>query len=543
MTGKRAVIIGAGPAGLTAAWELLRTTDIQPVVIEASSEIGGISRTVNFGGNRIDIGGHRFFSKSDTVMKWWLDVLPLEALKAGDESMLDGLDARISADSPDETDEIMLVRSRTSRILFGGKLFKYPLSLSPDTIFKLGLWKTFIFGLSYLKARVRPIKPEKSLEDYIVNHFGRALFGQFFKEYTEKVWGAPCSEISAEWGAQRIKGLSITKVLVHAAKGLLPRRKSLAQSDVETSLIERFLYPKYGPGHLWECVAKRIEAKGGAVLMQREAVGIEHENGRAVAVMVRDRLTGKVERFPADAVISTMPVKHLVSAMTPAAPAEVKEVADGLVYRDFMTAGLLIDRIELNGGALAHELAAKVPDNWIYIQEPGVNVGRLQIFNNWSPYMVADPGKILIGLEYFVNEGDEIWSLADEKFLDLAVAEMAKLGIVRPEAVADRYVVRCPKAYPAYLGSYDRFDTIRSYTDSFANLFLVGRNGMHRYNNQDHSMLSALAAVDAIREESAAKAPIWDINTEQDYHEAKAKLAVPAQQPAAAPEPRYARAA
>ncbi len=497
-----AIIIGAGPGGLTAAWELLHRTGVRPVVVEASGHIGGISRTLEHNGNRLDLGGHRFFSKSGRVMRWWFDMLPPEG----------------SAAAAAAGDAVMMERPRTSRILFGGRLFRYPLSLSLDTVAKLGAGSTLVYGLSYARARLRPIRPERSLEDFFVNRFGRALYRRFFRDYTEKVWGVPCSRISPDWGAQRVKGLSITRVLAHALRRLA-RRGGSGTGAVETSLIERFHYPRLGPGQLWETVAARVRAAGGEILMGRRAVKLHHADGRVHAVTVRDETTGAVQRLKADHVISTMPVSELVAGLEPAAPETIGAVAAGLVYRDFMTAGLLVDRLELGGGTTGRELAAKVPDTWIYVQEPGVRLGRLQIFNNWSPHMVADPDRIWLGLEYFCTEGDDLWRLADEDFLALAIDEVVRLGLVRRAAVRDGTVARMPKAYPAYFGTYGRFDELREYLDGFANLFPVGRNGMHRYNNQDHSMLTAMAAVEAIAVGRTDKAAIWAVNAEQDYHE------------------------
>ena len=518
----RAVIIGAGPAGLTAAHELLRTTQVKPIVLEATDDVGGISRTVAVRGNRVDIGGHRFFSKSERVMRWWQDALPVEGADGpgpGDGGGPDNKDG----------DRVMLVRSRVSRILYDGKLFDYPLRLSPATVAKLGIMQTIGFGLGYIRARLAPIRPERSLEDFLINRFGRPLYNRFFREYTEKVWGTSCDRISPEWGTQRIKGLSVTKVIVHALKGLLPRSRDIAQRDVETSLIERFLYPRLGPGQLWQVIAERVTARGGEIRLGQSVVGLEHDGHKIIAVSVRHEDDGRIERLEGDFVISTMPVRDLVADLHPPAPAEVRSVADGLVYRDFRTAALVVDRVELGGGATAAQLAERVPDNWIYIQEPGVKVGRLQIFNNWSPFLPSDPDKILVGLEYFGNADDALWALDDEAFLDLAVDEMDQLGLIRREAVSDRFAVRMPKAYPAYFGTYDRFDRIRSFLDGFSNLFLVGRNGMHRYNNQDHSMLTAMMAVEAIASGSADKTAIWAVNTEQDYHEESESKAEPAQ--------------
>ena len=527
MTQRTAIIIGGGPGGLTAAYELLRRSDVHPIVLEATDTVGGISQTANFGGNRIDIGGHRFFSKSDRVMRWWLDILPPQAWEddgGAVDVLLGGPEraARYPRPDPETTDETMLIRSRVSRILYGGKLFSYPLSLSVDTVLKMGLFATARHVLSYLKSVAFPRRPEKSLEDFLINRFGYSLYSRFFREYTEKVWGVPCTDISPEWGAQRIKGLSIRKVLAHAAKRLLPRKADLAQRNVETSLIERFLYPKFGPGQMWEVVTDKVRAMGGEVRMNTAVTGLVHDGKRVTGAIVRDTRTGAESRLDGDLFISTMPVKALIEGLDPPAPEAVKAVAGGLLYRDFRTAGLLVDRLELGGGVTARELSQKVPDNWIYIQEPGVKVGRLQIFNNWSPYMVRDPNTILIGLEYFCTVGDPLWELDDATFLDLAVAEMDKLKIVRPTSVLDRYSVRMPKAYPAYFGTYDSFPQVRDYVDGFDNLYLVGRNGMHRYNNQDHSMLAAMTAVDSYLTGTGDKERVWSVNTEQDYHEEKA---------------------
>ena len=527
MSRPTALIIGAGPAGLTAAYELLSRTPVKPIVIEATDDVGGISRTVNYKGNRIDIGGHRFFSKSDRVMRWWLDMLPMQRFDEKSGRLVVSYqnqhrDVAVGDEGPDPetTDDVMLVRHRTSRILYGGKLYNYPLSLSFDTVRKLGFATTARFGLSYARARVAPIRPERSLEDFFINRFGRDLYDRFFRDYTEKVWGVPCDQISPEWGAQRVKGLSITKVLAHALRSAVRRRADVAQRDTETSLIERFLYPKYGPGQMWQRVADRVRSMGGEVRMETRVDGLTHEDGRITGVRCRDAKTGREDLIPADYVLSTMPVRSLVAGLAPAAPADVKATADGLMYRDFMTAGLLLDRIKLGGGADGTNLAERVPDNWIYVQEPGVKVGRLQFFNNWSPYMVADPTKVWVGLEYFCAVDDSLWSLDDDAFLDLAVDEMVALNLIDRDAVKDRMVVRMPKAYPAYFGTYDQFPVVRDYLDGFSNLFLVGRNGMHMYNNQDHSMLAAMAAVDAIAAGGATdKTAIWSVNTEQEYHE------------------------
>lgn len=513
-----AVIAGGGPAGLTAALELLERSDILPIVYECSDGVGGISRTHLYKGNRIDIGGHRFFSKSERVMDWWHRVLPTQGAREETAITYQNQQRTISPDpegpDPEATDEVMLIRQRRSRILHRGKLFEYPLSLSLGTILKLGLVNTGLIGLSYMKAQVAQ-RPENSLEDFFINRFGKRLYETFFRDYTEKVWGVACSEIPAEWGAQRIKGLSLTRAVKQALAKLL---RLNAGSEVETSLIEQFLYPKYGPGQMWETVTARIEALGGDVALNHRVVGVEREGERIVAALV-EKPGGEVVRQPCDYFFSTMPMPELFSRMDPPPPAEVQNVVQGLQFRDFITVGLLLDRLKL-GDADGLNLAERMPDNWIYVQEPGVKVGRLQFFNNWSPYLVADPAKVWIGLEYFCYQGDELWSLSDPDLIAWGVEELERIGVIDPAAVLDGTVLRVPKTYPAYWSTYARIDEAQAFVDGIENLFLLGRNGMHRYNNQDHSMLTAMVAVDIILE-GGEKSAVWEVNTEQEYHESK----------------------
>jgi protoporphyrinogen oxidase len=507
----RVVIIGAGPAGLTAAYELAAAGWKDVVVLEATGVVGGLSQSVEFKGNRIDIGGHRFFSKSDWVMDWWLRMLPLAAPAeeaAGARIAYHGAwrKLRDRAGASEAERDVMLLRSRLSRIYFDGKFFDYPLKANLDTALKLGLGRCFLFGLSYLKARLLP-RPERSLEDFFINRFGRRLYLQFFKEYTEKVWGAACSSISAEWGAQRVKSLSIGKALVHA----LRRMVGLGDGAEQTSLIERFLYPKLGPGLMWEATAERLRGMGVRIVHHAPATRIELAEGRVRAVHA-----GGV-RYEAQSVISTMPVRDLVQAMEPPAPEAPREIAAGLQYRDFVIVGLLYRW--LSPRVPGHGPANLVPDNWIYVQEPGVRVGRLQFFNNWSPYLVRDPATAWVGMEYFCTEGDDLWTMRDADLTALGIAELDRLRLGDPADQVDAVVVRMPKAYPGYFGAYERFAELRRYLDGIPNLFLVGRNGMHRYNNQDHSMLSAKTAVEAILAGSADKSAIWAVNIGDDYHE------------------------
>ena len=518
---RTAVIVGAGPAGLTAAYELATRSDVRPVVLERSGLVGGIARTVTHNGNRIDLGGHRFFSKSDRVMDWWLRILPLERGGAGAAITYQGATRSIGGDrgrsGTDDADLVMLLRERRSRIYHGRRFFDYPIRLNLSTFRNLGLVRSVRIGASYLRAVARPVTPERNLEDFLVNRFGRELYRTFFRDYTEKVWGVPCRSISAEWGAQRIKGLSIAKAVRHRLQVLLRGAAGdLSQKAVETSLIERFLYPRLGPGQLWEEVARRVESRGGEVRLGCRVDGLTREGERLTSVSYTDG-EGCRHTVSADVVLSTMPLRHLVRSLDPPAPPEAAEVAAGLVYRDFITVGLLVDRLEVEekGGGL-------IRDNWIYIQEPDVLVGRMQVFNNWSPGMVADRSKAWIGLEYFCNAGDAVWRLDDEAMIALAVSEMERIGIVDPLKVRDGVVIRMPKAYPTYLGTYDRLPRLRAFLDGIPNLWVLGRNGMHRYNNQDHSMLTAMTAVDAILKGRTDKASVWDINTESDHHEERA---------------------
>ncbi|MGC8764191.1 MAG: NAD(P)/FAD-dependent oxidoreductase [Acidobacteriota bacterium] len=530
-----AIVVGAGPAGLTAAWELLDRTDIRPVVLEATGELGGIARTVAYKGNRMDIGGHRFFSKSDRVMEWWLQRLPLQGAPARDDLLLGRSvetagTARVRrpgqreaeerpAPDPEREDRVMLLRRRLSRILYLRRFFPYPLSLGLETLRNLGPARLFRIGASYLRAAAFPIRPEKSLEDFFVNRFGRELYATFFRDYTEKVWGVPCAAIRPEWGAQRVKGLSVLRALKDAAARPFRREADIRQKERETSLIERFLYPKLGPGQMWETVAGEVQAAGGEVRLHRRVVGVRWRPGRIEAVVVEDPRTGLREEVPGDLFFSTMAVKDLVAAMGEGVPREVREVASGLQYRAFVTVGVLLNRLRLANESGIPTVNGIIPDNWIYVQEPDVKLGRLQVFNNWSPYLVADPETVWLGLEYFCDEGDDFWRLPDEAIGDLAVWELAAIGVAAPEEVRDRVVVRQAKTYPAYFGTYDRFHVVRAFLDSFQNLFPLGRNGMHKYNNQDHSMLTAMTAVDNLLAGSTSKENLWAVNTEAEYHE------------------------
>jgi protoporphyrinogen oxidase len=541
MAEKTAIIAGAGPAGLTAAYELLDKTDIKPVIFETTGDIGGISKTANYKGNRIDIGGHRFFSKSDRVMRFWLNIFPLQDAPAKDDAVLgrklpsrDEILLEYHGDlrelpvyrkewsaDPEKTDKVFLIRQRISRIFFLRRFFDYPISLSLRTVCNLGIFRTVRIALSYARASIFPIKEEKSLEDFMINRFGKELYRTFFKDYTEKVWGIPCSQIRPEWGAQRIKGLSVKKAVIHAIKNLFTKNAAAKQKKTETTLISQFIYPKLGPGQLWEEVAEIIKSKGGRICLRQRVTGLKCEANKISEVQVKNEINGEITNLRADYFFSSMPIKDLIAAMRGSVPEDVRRIADGLVYRDFIMVGLLLRKLKIKNETKIKTVNDIIPDNWIYVQERDVKLGRLQIFNNWSPYMVKDENTVWAGLEYFCTEGDELWSRGDNEFIKFAIDELAKIGIIDKEDVLDSVIIRMPKTYPAYFGSYDELDAVKNYVDKFENLFLIGRNGMHRYNNQDHSMLTAMTAVDNIAAGVKTKDNIWAVNTEQEYHEKK----------------------
>jgi protoporphyrinogen oxidase len=515
---KTAVIIGAGPAGLTAALEFARRSDIRPVVLEASQQVGGISRTIRYKGNRMDIGGHRFFSKSDRVMRWWQDLMPVCSNGvSGDVEPVSYQAKQRAVTASEDSDLVLLVRPRKSRIYFLRSFFDYPIALNGPTLRQLGPWRTLKIGFGYLHRKLFPRKNENTLEDFLINRFGTELYLTFFKSYTEKVWGVPCDQISAAWGAQRIKGLSLRTAILHFLKKSFASKKpaDIAQKGTETSLIEQFLYPKLGPGQLWEHAAELIEQHGGTVEMGWRVCKLNVSGNRIVSVEAVNQ-SGEKRVIEADYVFSTMPVRDLIRSLDVPVPEKIRSVSEGLVYRDFITVGLLVNKLKV-----AEKDGSLLKDTWIYIQEPDVLVGRLQIFNNWSPYLVAEPTKVWIGLEYFCYETDDLWKMQDEKLKEFAISEVEKIGILDHADVLDAHVERVPKTYPAYFGTYDRFEELVDYLDRFGNLYLVGRNGMHKYNNQDHSMLTAMTAVDDILAGKLDKRGLWEINTEQEYHEEK----------------------
>lgn len=508
---KNAVVIGAGPAGLTAAYSLVRRSkEWRVVVLEESGAIGGISRTVVCGDCRIDIGGHRFFSKSREVNELWSELMPVQGSPSKDDLILNR-ECHVEPGGPDpeSEDRVMLRRRRVSRIYYLRHFFDYPISIKPATFAAMGLVRTWRAGWSYLRSAFFK-RPEKSLEDFYINRFGKVLYEMFFEDYTEKLWGVHPSRIDPSWGAQRVKGLSLWKALVNV---FIPKG-----GKKETSLIEEFVYPKRGPGQLWETMADELRGMGVEIRLHARVTGLKAADGRVAEVVLADG-----SRIPCEAVFSSMPVKDLVAAFGDA-PADVAKIAAELPYRDFITVGLLVDRLTIRNTTKLKTVNGIVPDTWIYVQERDVRMGRIQIFNNWSPYMVDDVAKhVWIGLEYFCSEGDWMWEMDDCGFIDLATKELRQIGVLGAEEPVLRSVrIKVKKAYPAYFGSYAEFGRVRAWLDGFANLYCIGRNGQHRYNNMDHSMLCGMEAVRALVD-GADKAAVWNVNTEESYHESGGK--------------------
>ena len=513
---KKALIIGAGPAGLTAAYELLtKARDIEVVVFEESDCFGGISKTVNYKGNRMDMGGHRFFSKIPEVNEWWDNMLPMQGAPTYDDIVLKReMPVHKGGPDPEKEDRVMLTRHRVSRILFDTKFYDYPISLKPETFKNFGVLTTLKVGFSYLGAMFHKL-PEDNLENFYINCFGRKLYSMFFEYYTENLWGRHPSEIDASWGAQRTKGLSIMGIL----KDFFGKLFKVKNRKVNTSLIEEFKYPKLGPGQLWDVTAAEVEKLGGTIIKNAKVTKL-HKNADNVLTSLTYEKDGQEFTMEGDYFISSMPVKDLVGGMNDV-PAEPARIAKGLPYRDYMTLGVLVPKINLVNKTNIKTINNIVPDCWVYVQDRNVKLGRFQIYNNWSPYMIKDlEHTVWIGLEYFVNEGDEYWNMTEEEFAKIGVSEMVKLGLIdSPDVVLDVHMEKVKKAYPAYFDTYDEMDRLIEYLSGIENLYCVGRNGQHRYNNIDHSMVTSFEAVKNIISGTKDKKNIWSVNTEQEYHE------------------------
>lgn len=506
---KKAIIIGAGPAGLTAAYKLLKETDIKPIILEESDVVGGISQTINYNGNRMDLGGHRFFTKNEEVNKIWHEIMEPQSSKSKDDILLNrnrNFNGTKDSGNPEKNDNVLLLRNRVSRIFYKRKFFDYPISMKPQTFINMGFIDTMKAGFGYLGSIIHK-KEETSLENFYINRFGKPLYSMFFENYTEKLWGVHPSQLSADWGSQRVKGISISKVLKEAIL------KPFNKKTNETSLIEEFEYPKYGPGQLYQIMADKIIEMGGEIIFNTKVESIEFEG---------DNIKSINNKYIGDYYFSSMPIKDLFAAFKTNIPADIYNAATTLPYRDFITVGLLLNKIKLENKTKIETVGNIVPDCWIYMQEHDLKIGRLQIFNNWSPYLVNDfENTVWLGLEYFCDENDKYWNMSDKEFIDMAINELVKINVIDKEDILDSTRIKVKKAYPAYFGSYDKINDIQNYLNKISNLYCVGRNGQHRYNNMDHSMLTSIEAVNLIKNNKKDKSILWKVNTEKEYHETK----------------------
>jgi len=514
---KKVLIIGGGPAGLTAAYELLEESkEYEVTLFEESETFGGISRTVAWHGNRMDMGGHRFFSKMEEVNNWWEKMMPMQG-KASKDDLVLNREIPLNPDGPDPEQEdcVMLIRNRVSRIFFDGKFYDYPISMKPETFKNMGLGNTVKCGVSYLGSVVHKL-PEDNLENFYINSFGKQLYSMFFEYYTENLWGRHPSEIDASWGAQRTKGLSIGGIV----KDVCGKVFKVENREVNTSLIEQFKYPKLGPGQLWEITAEKVRELGGTIVTGAKVIGF-HKEGSSIKALTYQK-DGKTFTEQGDVFISSMPLKDLMAGMNDV-PAEPARIAAGLPYRDYMTLGVLVKELALENRTDIKTINNIVPDCWVYVQDRSVKMGRFQIYNNWSPYLVKDLGNtVWIGLEYFCNEGDPFWNQTEEEFAKLGVEEMLKIHLIDSvDDVLDTHMERVKKAYPAYFDTYADIDVLINYLNTIDNLYCVGRNGQHRYNNLDHSMMTSFEAVKCILSGNTDKSAIWNVNTEKEYHEGK----------------------
>lgn len=520
---KKVLIIGAGPAGLTTAYELLKLgkNEYEVTIIEKDMKVGGISKTVNLDENHlVDTGIHRFFSKNDEVNKIWNEILPIQSKPAYDDIKLDRKkEFAINGSDPEIEEKSLLIKDRYTRIYYKNNFFDYPVSIKFQNIKKLGIFTIIKAGLSYLKS-VFIKRKEDSLENFYINRFGKVLYSIFFENYTEKVWGIHPSKISADWGVQRVKGISISEVLKDSVKKLFKLKN---QINTETSLIEKFYYPKLGAGQMWEEMAKQVKKMGGKIIKNAEVIGININNN--IVDEIEYKVNNRKIKEKIDILISSMPIKDLILSMNCNIPKEIIHIASNLPYREFMTVCMLVKKLNLSNQTKIKTIGNNVPDDWIYIQEPDVKLGRIQIFNNWSPYLFKDKEElekdVLIGAEYFCSEGDCYWNMSDDEFIKFAEKELIQIGIIDSNDLITAKRIKIKKAYPAYFGTYKNIDKIIKFVDKFQNLYCIGRNGQHRYNNMDHSMLTGIETVKTIINEKKSNNAIWNVNTEKEYHEIK----------------------
>ena len=514
---RKVVIIGAGPAGLTAGYYLLKNSkDYEVTILESSNQVGGISKTINYDGNRMDLGGHRFFTKDDKVNEIWQELMKIQGTGSYDDIKLDTKkEFSLDGPTPEKEDNVFLVRNRVSRIYYKKKFFDYPVNLSFNTIKNLGFIQTMESGFSYLKSTVVK-KDETNLENFYINRFGKKLYNIFFKGYTEKLWGRSPEIIDSSWGSQRVKGISIKEVL----KDYFCKVFKINNKNKQTSLIESFNYPKYGPGQMYEEMEKQIIKNGGTILKEHEVIKINNKNNKIESVICLNN--NKKKEIKGDIFISSMPIKDLINGMNSVSK-KVNYIATNLPYRDFITVGLILNNLKIKNKTKIKTLNNNIPDCWIYVQSTDVKLGRIQVFNNWSPYLVKDIGNtISLGLEYFCNENDEFWNKTNDELLEIATNELIKMGIIESkDNVLNYHVEKVKKAYPAYFDTYKDFNIVRKYLDKYTNLYCIGRNGQHRYNNMDHSMECAITCIDNILNNKKDKSNIWNVNTEKEYHEKK----------------------
>jgi protoporphyrinogen oxidase len=520
---KKIVIIGAGPAGLTAAYKLLKENNKYDItIIEKSNIVGGISTSITFDGYTIDTGIHRFFTKNDEVNQIWNDLLPIQGKLSYDDKILDrNIELSLDGPDPEKEDNVMLIKNRLTRIYYDNKFFNYPVSLNADTLKKLGFINVIKIGCSYLKSCIFKRK-EESLEDLYINKFGESLYQMFFESYTEKVWGRHPSQISADWVNQRVKGISIKEVI----KDFFRKKFNINnKNNTQTSLIESFYYPKKGSKQIWDLMLDYIINQGGKIIYSSEVVNINFLKDKVRSVDYKNN--GKIYNLKCDYLISSMPIKNLFEAFNgPVIPKRIYDSAINLPYREFMSVGLLVNKLNLNNDTNVKTINGIIPDNWIYVQDKRVMMGRLQVFNNWSPYLFKNKkdinDKVLLTLEYFCSKDDEYWNMSDEDFINFAIKDAEKINLFSKDDVISSTRIKIDKAYPGYFDSYSNIDKIINYLNKFDNLYCIGRNGQHRYNNMDHSMLTGImTAKHIINPKSFKKSDIWNVNTEQEYHEVR----------------------
>ena len=513
------VIIGAGPAGITATYQLSKQPEMEVELVEKADFIGGISATLDFDGSKVDLGPHRFYTKSDRVQEFWESILPLQGKPAIDDIELGHnlpFSEKSNAPDPEQTDDVFLKRPRLTRIYHRKKFFDYPVKLSWNTIKGLGFFNMIKIGFTYSWTLVFK-KKETNLENFFINRFGRHLYKTFFKDYTEKLWGIKCSEISAEWGAQRVKGISISKILKEIVGKIFYRGKFQTK---ETSLIEFFYYPKFGSGQMYEKMAKIASENNAHISLSTNVEKIIMEEGKISSIIVNTN--GNLREICGDNFISSIPIKELIAKMDGNVPENVKQVANGLMYRNVRLGGFLLKKLKMKNTTNIKTYNDIVPDVWIYIQEKNILAGRLEIMNNFSPYMIKDnKNQVCITVEYFCSDTDDLWTMPDDVFCRLVLSELVQMGFVDEKDVISQKSFKVEKGYPVYFGTYKDFDTVKEYINSIPNLYPIGRNGMHKYNNMDHSILTALETVDCIIGKTPSKESIWKVNTEQSYHEEK----------------------